>query len=1067
MKGSSRAPNGFPVGESLAILPALLKFLTPLPNSTNLASELSAVFEGVEFQLGDELMKWTPHESSHSPISPMREEKDGNNNSELYLVCQGRVRVLALDAQQKQEVSIIVLEVGDVFGADEWIGEGGLGYRAIAASHGQVAGISYSQIQTFFPKLPQLEEHLYQQIQQHQRLIFFKTVTQLNTLSVSQQQILWPFLLPTVKEIKISAIAPLKPDEGDKKKKKETKNILLSSEHRYWLRHGTIEGEKAPKIGESWGYPDIISSDWIAETDLLVYSLSAAEWKSAIALMETTNGNPTITRKRAPLESPQLTLVQSSKAKKPSTEKNTADHNKQANNELIFAKPKPRGNWWTGYPFIQQQSTQDCGATCLAMISQYWGKKYSLNYLRNLAAVGQTGASLKNLAKAAEGLGFQARPVRASLTPLRNQNPWIAHWQGNHYVVVYRSQRDRLLVADPAVGKRWISTKTFTSNWTGYALLLEPTTEFYTNKNQPKNKGINTQNFLGILWPYRGIIGQIIIASFLIQIFGLITPLFTQVILDRVVVNKSLATLNIFSIGLLLFGIGSIFLSATRQYLLDYFSNRLDLILISGFINHTLRLPLKFFESRHVGDIITRVQENQKIQNFLTRQAVTIWLDALMGIVYVGLMVYYNLRLTLLVLALLPPIIILTVVASPFLRQVSREIFTESAKQNSSLVEMITGISTVKATATEDEMRWRWEDQLTSLMNARFRGQKMGNSLHIIGGTIQTLGSTALLWYGASLVIQDQLTIGQFVAFNMMIGKVISPVLSIVNLWDEFQEILVSVERLDDVFSVIPEENPQQPMLILPRIKGYVRFENVSFRYSQDDEKNTLQNLSFEAQPGQTIAIVGRSGSGKTTLVKLLQGFYHPEKGRVTIDGHDVRHISPHSLRSQLGVVPQECFLFSGTILENISLYKDVQTDPASVLEEAIEVSKLAEAHGFIQDMPLGYRTPVGERGSSLSGGQRQRIAIARALLGDPRILLLDEATSSLDTESERRFQQNLARISRDRTTFIIAHRLSTVRNADLILVLDRGLLAEEGNHDQLMAQRGLYFHLAQQQLNL
>ncbi|MGL4378319.1 MAG: peptidase domain-containing ABC transporter, partial [Microcoleaceae cyanobacterium] len=790
------------------------------------------------------------------------------------------------------------------------------------------------------------------------------------------------------------------------------------------------------------------------------------EWESAIALMETVDPHPGVTRKRVPVESPQLTLVQSS-PKKPSTEKNTGDNNKQTNNELIFAKPKRRGNWWTSYPFIQQQSTQDCGATCLAMISQYWGKKYSLNYLRNLAAVGQTGASLKNLAKAAEGLGFQARPVRASLTPLRNQNPWIAHWQGNHYVVVYRSQRDRLLVADPALGKRWISTETFTSNWTGYALLLEPTPDFYTNKDQPKNKGINTQNFLGILWPYRGMIGQIILASFLIQIFGLITPLFTQVILDRVVVNKSLATLNVFSIGLVLFGMGRIVLTATRQYLLDYFSNRLDLILMSGFINHALRLPLKFFESRHVGDIITRVQENQKIQNFLTRQAVTIWLDALMGIVYVGLMVYYNWRLTLLVLALLPPIIILTVVASPFLRQVSREIFHDAAQQNSSLVEMITGISTVKATATEDEMRWRWEDQLTSLMNARFRGQKLGNSLQIIGGSIQTLGNTALLWYGASLVIQDQLTIGQFVAFNMMIGNVISPVLSVVNLWDEFQEILVSVERLDDVFSVIPEENPQQPMLILPRIKGSVGFENVSFRYSQDDERNTLQNLSFEVEPGQTVAVVGRSGSGKTTLVKLLQGFYHPEKGRVTIDGHDVRHISPHSLRSQLGVVPQECFLFSGTILQNISLYQEGEFDPAFMLEEAIEVCQLAEAHAFIQDMPLGYQTPVGERGSSLSGGQRQRIAIARALLGDPRILLLDEATSSLDTESERRFQQNLARISRDRTTFIIAHRLSTVRNADLILVLDRGLLAEEGNHDQLMAQRGLYFHLAQQQLNL
>jgi ATP-binding cassette subfamily B protein len=311
-------------------------------------------------------------------------------------------------------------------------------------------------------------------------------------------------------------------------------------------------------------------------------------------------------------------------------------------------------------------------------------------------------------------------------------------------------------------------------------------------------------------------------------------------------------------------------------------------------------------------------------------------------------------------------------------------------------------------------------------------------------------------------VIKDQLSIGQFVAFNMMIGNVINPVLSVVNLWDELQEVLISVERLNDVFSSPTEETPGQPMLILPQVRGEVRLENVTFKYNPDAERNTLQNISFNATVGQTVAIVGRSGSGKSTLVSLLQGLYHPTSGRILIDGHDVRHISPQSLRIQLGVVPQECFLFSGTILENITLYRSNFT-----LEQVTEVAKLAEAHAFIQDMPLGYNTQVGERGTSLSGGQRQRIAIARALLGDPRILVLDEATSSLDTESERRFQQNLQRICRDRTTFIIAHRLSTVRHADCILVLDRGILAEVGTHEQLMALEGIYYHLAQQQLDL
>jgi ATP-binding cassette, subfamily B, bacterial HlyB/CyaB len=438
------------------------------------------------------------------------------------------------------------------------------------------------------------------------------------------------------------------------------------------------------------------------------------------------------------------------------------------------------------------------------------------------------------------------------------------------------------------------------------------------------------------------------------------------------------------------------------------------------------------------------------------------WLNFVTGFVYLGLMLYYNWRLTVLVLALIPPILLLTLGSTPLLRRVSREVFNESAEQNSSLVEMITGVETVKATAAERELRWRWENHLTRQMNALFRGQKLGIGLQSASGLVQTIGNTALLWYGATLVIQDQLTIGQFVAFNMMIGYVINPVVELANLWDELQEVLISVERLNDVFEAEPEEVPQRPLLVLPPLQGEVEFKDVTFRYNVDEDQNTLQNISFTVEPGQTIAIVGRSGSGKSTLVKLLQGLHHPSRGRVTVDGHDIRHVSPSSLRSQLGVVPQECFLFSGSILENITLHRSEFN-----LDQAIEVAKLAEAHAFIQALPLGYNTKVGERGSSMSGGQRQRIAIARALLGNPHLLILDEATSALDTESERRFQNNLIQIRRNRTTFIIAHRLSTVRNADQILVLDRGVLVEQGNHTNLMAKQGLYYHLAQQQLDL
>ena len=1044
----------FKTPEALENFPAIQKIFEEVGAGQTLVAKLNTACEICEFQLGDEI---TQYQTSDSKNFLEKKQSDSLRDSfasrNFYLVCEGRVRLLAVEASQQQEISAVVLEVGAIFGTDHLFIESGLPYRAIAAGTCQIGRIAATTLELILEEFQQLQQHWRQEFQKRQRLIFFKTQTDLRSLPPHKQQLLWPHLVPYIEEIRIPAGVSL------------TEHCQNSNNH-FWLRSGQIQGQAPPILGSNWEHSDV-KSDWIAVTDLIIYQLSSEQWEIANATISSeSNSRPKIIRKP-----PILSLVtppqKASSTSQTEPSKLTAvAQQKPATGIISFPKPKHRRWLSSRHPFIQQQSSADCGATCLAMISEYWGKKFSLNYLRELAEIGRSGASLKSLAKAAERMGFQTRPVRASLTPLRNQNPWIAHWQGNHYVAVYRFKNQQVLVADPAAGKRWMSIKTFTENWTGYALILDPTAELYRN-HTAEHQGIKLKNFVGIVWPYRGAIAQILILSLLLQLFGLVTPLFTQVILDQVVVSKSVVTLHVFAIGLLLFSVWRTLLGATRQYLLDYLSNRIDLTLISGFISHTLSLPIKFFESRQVGDILTRVQENQKIQAFLTRQAITAWLDALMAVVYIGLMVYYNWRLALLVLALIPPIVILTLVATPFLRKVSREVFTESAKQNSSLVEMITGVATVKATAAEREMRWRWEDQLTCMINAKFRGQKLANSLQVIGGGINTLGSTALLWYGAMLVIQDELTIGQFVAFNMMIGSVISPVLSVVGLWDEFQEVLVSIERLDDVFSAQPEESPYKPMLVLPRIQGNVKFDNVSFRYAQDEERNTLQNLSFEVQAGETVAIVGRSGSGKSTLVKLLQGFYYPEKGRLTIDGHDIRHISLQSLRVQLGVVPQDCFLFSGTILENITLYKNGSDAASASLEQAIEVAKLAEAHAFIQDMPLGYQTPVGERGTSLSGGQRQRIAIARALLGDPRILVLDEATSSLDTESERRFQQNLARISRDRTAFIIAHRLSTVRNADRILVLDKGILAEQGNHDELMAERGLYYHLAQQQLDI
>jgi ATP-binding cassette, subfamily B, bacterial HlyB/CyaB len=1028
--------------------------LLSLPDAES-CTDCAETLKVYNFRLGDEIIACSPSTES---VEDLNRSHSYNQYkfSDLYWICQGRVRLLCSRSDRQREVSALLLESNQTFGADRLFLANPLPYRAVAASPVQIAHLSAIDLERLLSQYPSLHQHLLSQAQNREKFIFFRSLTNLQSIASHQLAA----FVPAIQDQAIPAATHLA-------------EIPSISPSHVWLRAGTIGGQTPPQVGQGWDYPPPTPTDWVAQTALRLYYLPADRWQELTALRSPSDA----TVDRHEHDQPATVNDEAGVAKRrsrgrviyqplPEPERETAPAPASPSAEakstrVPFPKPVRRHllDFLDRYPWVEQQSSSDCGAACLAMISRYWDKQFPLHVLRERSNIGRSGASLKGLAKAAESLGFQARPVRASFSRMAEQtNPWIAHWQGEHYVVVYQVRAKRVVIADPALGRRSLSYGEFQTHWTGYGLLLNPTDQLQSTEIQQASLG----RYFNALLPYRSTALQIILFSILIQMFGLVTPLFTQIILDKVVVQRSLTTLNVFSLGLLLFGIWSIVLSSVRQYLLAYFSNRLDLTLISGFVNYTLMLPLKFFETRRVGDIITRVQENQKIQRFLIQQVVLAWLNFLTGFVYLGLMLYYNWQLTLLVLLLIVPILLLTLGATPLLRKISREIFKEVSDQNSVLVEMLTGVSTIKSVAAEKEVRWRWEDHLTRQINTQFRGQKLAIRLQAASGLINSIGGTALLWFGATLVIQDQLTIGQFVAFNMMIGYVISPVLALAGLWDELQEVLISVERLNDVFEAAPEESVQQPLLILPSLNGEVQFEDVTFRYSEDEEQNTLQNISFHVKPGQTVAIVGRSGSGKTTLIKLLEGLYHPNHGQVVVDGHDIRHVSPPSLRSQLGVVPQECFLFSGTILDNITLYRSEFT-----LEQVVEVAKLSEAHAFIQAMPLGYNTKVGERGSSLSGGQRQRIAIARALLGDPRILILDEATSSLDTESERRFQRNLAQIRRDRTTFIIAHRLSTVRNADTILVLDRGVLVEQGSHNDLLSMQGLYYHLAQQQLDL
>ncbi len=710
------------------------------------------------------------------------------------------------------------------------------------------------------------------------------------------------------------------------------------------------------------------------------------------------------------------------------------------------------------YPALLQLSETDCGAACLSMILRYYGKHVSINRLRDLANVSREGATLHSVAEAAETLGFHTRGIRASYEHLlKVELPAVAHWEGFHYIVLYEATPDRVVVADPGIGLRKLSREEFEKGWTGYLLLLTPTPKIEKVEESKTSFG----RFLPLLKPYHALLWEIFLASLVLQLFGLASPIFTQVIVDKVLVHKSTSMLNILLIGMMLIAVFQTATSALRYYLLVHTTRRIDMQMVVEFYRHILSLPMRYFEERKVGDILKRFNENARIRDFLTGRALGVTLDCLMIFVYLALMFYYNVKLTLLALVFIPGYIILTLVVTPIFKRQYREVFEKSAEADSQMVESVSGVGTVKATASERSIRWKLEGLIVKSLNIQFRSAFTGMASISVGNLLQTLNTIFLFWYGAHLVIQGELSVGQLVAFNVLVGSVTRPILSVVDLWREFQEINIAFERLNDVFDAKPEEDPtNQALMKLPRIRGHIKFDNVTFRYPTRPDKNALQNVNLEILPGQTVALVGRSGSGKTTFANMLLRLHQPNEGRIYVDGYDLRQVSISSLRSQVGVVPQDVFLFSGTIRENIAF-----GDADAPLEQVVGASMLAGAHEFVSELPLGYETKIGERGQSLSGGQKQRIAIARALFKKPRILIFDEATSALDTESERAIQQNLDQILKDRTTFIIAHRLSTVRNADLIIVMDRGTIRETGNHYSLMEQKGIYYYLNSQQL--
>ncbi|MDI6763618.1 MAG: type I secretion system permease/ATPase [Thermodesulfobacteriota bacterium] len=697
----------------------------------------------------------------------------------------------------------------------------------------------------------------------------------------------------------------------------------------------------------------------------------------------------------------------------------------------------------------------DTGLMCLVMVAGYHGLSVDPEQLRHSLALGPEGMSRMELLRAAKELGLKAKEAEVSFDRLsRLAMPAIAAFDGGRFIVLARTDSDKVLIFDPIEGKPNLLPKDdFTAQWQKKIILLT-----YRKSTAPSEKPFGISWFVPSIWKYRKSLSEVLTASLILQIFGLVTPVFTQVIIDKVLVHRGITTLNVLAVGLITVILFEGLLNILRTYLFTHTSNRIDISLGTKLFKHLFSLPLKYFEVRRVGDTVARVRELENIRHFLTGAPLTTILDVMFIGVYLVVMFIYSTTLSFVVLGAIPIFALLSLIITPMLRHRLDERFNRGAESQAFLVEMVTGAQTIKAMAVEPEVQKRWESLLANYVKASFRTSKLSGVAGSIGQLIERGSTLAILWLGAHLVMRGDLTVGQLIAFQMLSGRVSGPVLRLVQLWQDFQQTGLSIRRLGDIFHATPEPSLNVTKTRFPAIQGHIRLEGVRFRYRLDGPE-IIRNIHLDIKPGMILGIVGRSGSGKSTLAKLIQRLYLPESGRILIDGIDLSLADPAWLRRQIGVVLQESFLFNGSVRDNIAFHYSQAS-----MEEVIRVANLAGAHEFVLELPEGYDTIVGERGTALSGGQRQRIAIARALLTNPRILIFDEATSSLDSESEAIIQRNLRQICRGRTVILVAHRLSTLRIAEGIIVLERGEIVESGTHDELMERKGLYHHLQLQQ---
>lgn len=714
------------------------------------------------------------------------------------------------------------------------------------------------------------------------------------------------------------------------------------------------------------------------------------------------------------------------------------------------------------YYCIKQHDYKDCGCACLATICKTYGLKYPISKIREVAGTDKDGTSALGVIKAAEKLGFSAKGVKAnkpedifSEIPL----PAIAHVVIDntmlHYVVIHKISEKEIIVADPAKGIVKYKPIEFFNIWTGVLIILTPTSDF---KKGNEVKGVFTR-FFNLLKPQKGLLINIFLASILITVFGIIGSFYFKFLLDDIVPNNLKQSLTIFSIGFIVLAIFKVIMEAFRTQLLIHLGQKLDIPLMLGYYEHVINLPMNFFGTREVGEVISRFNDASNIRQAISGVALTMMIDVFMVLIGGGIL--YSQSPSLFGLTIIPLVLYGIIVYSfkSSIEKVNRETMEKNSKLTSYLIESLNGIETIKAFNSEREVNLETEKRFIKLIKAIFKNERINNIQVTFKRLVESIFAIIVLWIGSTQVLNGSISFGELLTFNALLAYFLDPIENIINLQPTVQTALVAAERLSEILDLELEKSEQEDKKIKPQsLKGNIEFKNVDFRYGT--RNLILKNINMTIKKGERIALVGESGSGKTTLAKLLLNFYQCENGEILVNSYNLLDINVEALRDKIAYISQETFLFNGTILENLML-----GNPYLTYEEVIEACEKAQIHDFINSLPLRYNTLVEENGSNFSGGQKQRLSIARAILRKPEILIMDEATSNLDSITEKAIERTIHDFSEGMTTIIIAHRLSTIMKCDNIYILEKGEIKEKGNHKDLLDNKGRYYKLWKEQL--